>query len=181
MRKLIVASFVSLDGVIEAPTNVIGSYFDDEAVEYSYENLADVEFFLLGRVTYEMFSPRWPLVKGDKYMDRLNGLKKLVASRTLKNVDKTWNAALISGDVAAEIAKIKKQPGGNIIKYGVSELDRTLVANKLVDEYQLWVVPKRVGEGKRAFEDVDPSLLTLDLLGTHRFTNGVVIIKYAPR
>lgn len=85
--------------------------------------MANVEFFLLGRLTYEMFSARWPQIKGDKYIDRINGLKKLVVSRTLKNV--AWNASLIAGDVAAELATIKKQPGANIMKYGISDLDRT--------------------------------------------------------
>ena len=93
MRKLIVASFVSLDGVVEAPMSWIGNYFDDEGKNFAYKKLMDVEFFLLGRVTYEMFSAVWPHVKGDKYIDRINGLKKLVASRTLKEV--TWNASLM--------------------------------------------------------------------------------------
>jgi dihydrofolate reductase len=178
MRKLMVASFVSLDGVVEAPMSWVGSYFDDECKEYAYKRLADVDIFLLGRITYEMFSARWPQVKGDKYLDRINGLKKLVASRTLKQV--TWNASLIADDVAAEIAEVKRQPGANIMKYGISALDRTLVASKLVDEYHLWVIPKCVGHGKRAFQDVDPSLLKLDLAGVHQFTNGVVVLNYVP-
>jgi dihydrofolate reductase len=173
MRKLIVASFVLLDGVVEAPTTWAGSYFDDECKEYASEKLRDVDLFLLGRITYEMFSARWSLVKDDKYIERINGLKKLVASRTLKEVN--WNASLIAGDLATELAEVKRQPGGSIMKYGVSVLDRTLVANKLVDECQLWMLPTRVGEGKRAFQDVDPTLLNLELVDTHRFRNGVVI------
>ncbi len=62
MRKLIVSSFVSLDGVIEAPMTWVGSYFDDECKEYAYNKLMDVDYFLLGRLTYEMFSARWPHV-----------------------------------------------------------------------------------------------------------------------
>ncbi len=93
----------------------------------------------------------------------------------------TWNASLIAGDVAAELANIKKQPGANIMKYGVSDLDRTLLAHKLVDEYHLWIIPKCVGNGKHAFQDVDPALLKLELVGTHRFRNGSVILNYAPR
>jgi hypothetical protein len=82
--------------------------------EYAYEKLADVDTFPLGRVTYEMFSARWPQIKGDKYIDRINELNKFLASKTLKAV--TWNASLIKGDVAAEIAKIKRQSGKNIMK-----------------------------------------------------------------
>jgi dihydrofolate reductase len=179
VRKLLVSSFVSLDGVIEAPMSWVGAHFDAECKEYAYNKLANVEFFLLGRLTYEMFSARWPQIKGDKYIDRINGLKKLVVSRTLKNV--AWNASLIAGDVAAELATIKKQPGANIMKYGISDLDRTLLAHKLVDEYRLWIIPKYVGKGKHAFDDFDPALLKLELLSTHRFRNGVVALNYAPR
>jgi hypothetical protein len=73
MRKLIVASFVSLDGVVEAPMSWIGNYFDDESKDFAYKKLMDVEFFLLGRVTYEMFSAVWPHVKGDRYISRSRG------------------------------------------------------------------------------------------------------------
>ena len=177
-RKLKVGSFVSLDGVIENPIKIAGSCFDEEAKEYSFEALADVEFLLLGRVTYEMFASR-PETKGDKYADRLNGMKKLVASRTLKKT--AWNASLIEGDVAAELARIKQQPGGNIVKYGITSLDRTLLAAGLVDEYQIWVIPKVVGEGKRAFEDVDNDLVRLKLVDTHRFNNGVMVLTYVPQ
>src|SRR4029453_3651138 len=92
-----------------------------------------------------------------------------------------WNASLIAGDAASEIRKIKEQPGANIMKYGVSELDRTLVANHLVAEYNLSIVPTRVGGGKRAFEDVEGSLLNLQCVDTHRFSNGVVVLNYVPR
>jgi dihydrofolate reductase len=174
-----VSSFVSLDGVTEAPMSWIGSYFDGECKEYAYRKLSDVEIFLLGRATYEMFSAAWQPIRGDRYIDRINEMKKLVASRTLKQV--TWNASLIAGDVATELAEIKRMRGGHIMKYGISELDRALLADKLVDEYHLWVIPTRVGQGKRAFEDVDSSLLKLELVDTHRFANSVVILTYVPR
>jgi dihydrofolate reductase len=177
-RQLKVGSFVSLDGVIENPIKIAGSCFDEEVKEYSFEALAYVEFLVLGRVAYEMFASR-PETKGDKYADRLNGMKKLVASRTLKKM--AWNALLIKGDAAAELAKIKQQPGGNIVKYGITNLDRTLLAAGLVDDYQIWVIPKVVGEGKRAFEDVDHELVRLKLIDTHRFKNGVMVLTYVPQ
>ncbi|KUM27412.1 deaminase [Mesorhizobium loti] len=173
MRKLIVGSFISLDGVIEAPMNWASPFFVGDALEHSYAKAGDADYFLLGRVTYELFSSRWPQIKG-KYMDRMNGLKKLVASRTLKEVG--WNASLIEGDVATRIAEIKAQGDDDILKYGVSNLDQTLLANKLVDEYQLSIVPTRVGHGKRAFQDVDPSLVRLELTDTHRFDGGIVTL-----
>jgi dihydrofolate reductase len=179
MRKLIVSSFVSLDGVIESPMTWTSPFFDDESKDYAYQQLADVEFFLLGRVTYDAFSARWPQIRGDKYFDRINGLKKLVASTTLKDV--TWNASVITGDVAATLRALKEQSGGTIMKYGLTQLDRTLLANKLVDEYNLWIVPTVVRQGKRAFEDVGASLPTLDLVDVRRFNSGSAILRYSPR
>ena len=70
---------------------------------------------------------------------------------------------------------------GHIMKYGVTALDRTLLYNGLVDEYSLWVIPTRVGQGKRAFADIEADKLDLELVGTHRFANGVVILTYRPR
>ena len=179
MRKLTVSSFVSLDGVIESPMTWTMPFFDEESKEYAYTQLADVEFLLLGRTTYELFSARWPQIKGDKYFDRVNGLKKLVASTTLKDV--TWNASVIRGEVAATLKALKEQDGGTIMKYGISQLDRTLLSNKLVDEYSLWIVPTVVHQGKRAFEDIGASLPALDLVDVRRFNSGSVILKYSPR
>jgi dihydrofolate reductase len=179
MRKLFVSSFISLDGVVEAPMQWASPFFDEENKAHALERLSTIDFFLLGRVTYELLSASWPLIKNDPYMDRINGLEKLVASRTLKEA--SWNASLINGDVSAAIAKLKSEPGGDIMKYGVTQLDQTLLANRLVDEYHLLIVPTRAGHGKRAFEDVETRLVNLDLVDTHRFKNGVVTLIYIPR
>lgn len=178
MRKLIVSSFVSLDGVIESPMTW-ASHFDEECKQYALRKLDNVDYFLLGRVAYETFSPVWSQVKGNRYMDRINGLKKLVASKTI--TDCSWNATVITGDVATELRRLKQQEGGDIMKYGITQLDQTLLTNRLVDEYHLWIMPLRVGEGKRAFADVDPSLVNLELFATHTFKNGVVTLSYLAR
>jgi dihydrofolate reductase len=179
MRKLIVGSFVSLDGVVEGPMSWASPFFDEEGRTEAFRSLESVEYFLLGRVAYDYFSSRWPQIQGDPYMDRLNGMKKLVATRTLTDV--AWNASILDGDVGARLRAIKAQPGGDILKYGVTNLDRTLLANQLVDEYKLSILPTRVGHGKRAFEDVDSALLNLELVDTRRFRNGVVTLTYVPR
>jgi dihydrofolate reductase len=166
IRKMNVGSFLSLDGVMVNPTKIAGWCIDEEAKGYSFQALADVEFLPLGRVAYEMFASR-PKTKGDKYADCLDGMKKLVASRTLKKM--AWNASLIKGDVAAELAKIRHQLGGNIVKYGITNLDWTTLAVGLVDEFRIWVIPKEVGEGKRVFEDVGHELVRLKPVDTHRF------------
>jgi dihydrofolate reductase len=179
MRKMLVSSFVSLDGVVESPVSWASRFFDDECKEYALRKLDDVEFFLLGRVTYETFASVWPTITGNAYIDRINGLKKLVASTTLDEV--AWNASLLKGDVAKELAKLKREDGGHIMKYGVTALDRTLLDNKLVDEYDLWIMPTRVGQGKRVFADIKADNLDLELLRAHQFANGVVALSYRPR
>jgi len=178
MGKLMVSSFVSLDGVIEAPMTWGGRFFDDECREYALRKLDDVEYFLLGRKAYEALVPGWTTVTGNAYIDRINELKKLVASTTLNEV--RWNASLIKGDLAKELATLKSQVGGHILKYGISQLDKTLLDNGLVDEYDLWIMPTRVGQGKRAFADVDADQLNLELIRAHEFRNGVVVLKYRP-
>jgi len=179
MRKLLVSSFVSLDGVVESPMAWAHRFFGDECSEYAYHKLDDVEFFLLGRKAYETFLPVWPNITGKVYIDRINRLKKLVASTTLGDV--AWNASLLKGDIAEELAALKSQDGGHIIKYGVTALDRTLLDHKLVDEYDLWIMPTRVGQGKRAFADIEADKLDLELVRTHRFANGVMALTYHPR
>jgi dihydrofolate reductase len=179
MRKLVVSSFVSLDGVIESPMIWASRYFDDECKQYALRKLDNVEYFLLGRVAYETFSPVWPQVKGNPYMDRINGLKKFVASKTIREC--SWNATVIAGDVSTELRTIKEQSGGDIMKYGITQLDQTLLASRLIDEYQLWIMPLRVGEGKRAFADVDPALVNLELFATHTFKNGTITLSYRVR
>lgn len=178
MRKLVVGSFVSLDGVVGSPMEWAAPFFDEEAVEHAYSKAGEADYFLLGRRTYEMFAAKWPSL-GGKYMDRMNGLRKLVASRTLTAA--TWNAEIIEGDIAETIGRLKREPGGTILKYGLTQLDRSLLGAGLIDEFQLSIIPTRVGAGKRAFEDIDPALLKLELIDTHRFANGVVILTYMPR
>lgn len=176
MRKLLVSSFVPLDGVVESPMTWASRFFDDECRDYAHRKLADVEFFLLGRKAYEAFARAWTGVSGSAYIDGTNGLKKLVASRTLNEV--RWNASLLKGDVAKALAALKHQNGGNILKYGVTTLDRTLLNQKVVDECYLWIMPACVGQGKRAFADVAADQLNFEPIQTHRFGNGVVTLTY---
>jgi dihydrofolate reductase len=178
MRKLIVGSFVSLDGVVDSPMSWATAFFTEDAIEDAYRKAGEAEYFLLGRKTYEMFAAKWPSL-GGKYMDRMNGLKKLVVSNTLKEV--TWNASLLRGDVVAKIRDLKAEDGGNLLKYGISRLDQALLQAGLVDAYELSIIPTRVGVGKRAFEEVDPALLDFDLTGVRSFRNGVVVLTYQPK
>jgi dihydrofolate reductase len=133
---------------------------------------------LLGRVTYEGFAASWPSRSGDDFSDRFNSVPKYVASRTLAE-PLEWNATLIKGDIAEEVAKLKQQPGQNIVKYGTGELDRTLMQHNLVDEFHLWLHPVAVGSGQRLFDGIDTT--HLKLVETTRFKSGIVVLVYAPK
>ncbi|HKD40345.1 MAG TPA: dihydrofolate reductase family protein, partial [Myxococcaceae bacterium] len=158
MRKLVVSTLVTLDGVVQDPGGFgetaqggwAGPYFTEEAARESYENLMESDYFLCGRVTYNLLSRAWGKIKEGPYLERMNAIPKLVASNTLKE-PLEWNATLIKGDVAREIARLKQESGRNIEMYGSTTLMQTLMQHDLIDEYRIWVHPLIVGSGKRLF------------------------------
>ena len=176
MRRLIESTIVSLDGVIEAPERWAG--FDAEATELAMRELARYDAFVMGRVTYEKFYAPWGHMVGDPYIDRISAMPKYVASRSLTQT--AWNATLLGPDPSGAIARLKDQPGKDLIKYGTSRLDDTLVRDHLIDEFHLWIRPVVAGAGRRLFEDVDTAGLDLRLTGERRLENGSVILTYAP-
>lgn len=186
MRKLVETTFVTLDGVIadttpstapEANPGRWGApFWDNEHAAYAQKLLFASDALLLGRVTYEGFAKAWPPRKGDKFSDQINSMPKYVASRTLQ--DATWNATIIKGDVAGEVARLKDQPGQDILKYGTGELDRTLIENNLVDEFHFWLFPVSLGAGQRLFDGIGGT--RLKLVDTARFNSGIVVLVYTP-
>ena len=175
MRKLIESTLVSLDGVIEAPER--WAIFDDEATELSMQELDNYDAFVMGRVTYERFRDNWG-AGGNPYVDRIGAMPKYVASRSLDEV--TWNATLLGPDIVTAIQDLKAQPGKDLIKYGTSRLDATLLGAGLVDELRVWIMPVVVGSGQRIFQDVEPSSLRLNLTDVRRLRNGSVVLTYIP-
>ena len=176
MRKLIESTLVSLDGVTEAPER--WASFDAEDAALSLEQRSNYDAFVMGRVTYEKFYANWGHVVGDPYIELISATPKYVASRSLTQT--AWNATLLGPDPSGAIAQLKNQPGKDLIKYGTSRLDDTLVRDHLIDEFHLWIRPVVVGAGRRLFEDVDTSGLDLRLTGERRLENGSVILTYAP-
>jgi dihydrofolate reductase len=173
MRKLVESTFMTLDGVISNPQEWSPPFWDDEHSAYAEKLLAPADAMLLGRATYENFAASWPGRPGE-FADTINSMPKHVASRTLSET--TWNASLIEGDAAAGIAALKEQDGGDFIKYGTGELDKTLVAHQLVDEFHFWLFPVVAGKGSRLFDGLD--LTTLKLVDTSRFQSGIVVLVY---
>ena len=175
MRKLIESTLVSLDGVIEAPER--WAIFDEEATQRSMQELDNYDAFVMGRVTYERFRENWG-AGGNPYIDRIGAMPKYVASRSLTEV--TWNATLLGSDVVAAVQQLKAQPGKDLIKYGNSRLDATLLPAGLVDELRLWIMPVVVGSGQRILDDVETSSLKLTLTDVHELRNGSVVLTYVP-
>jgi dihydrofolate reductase len=190
MRKLIVGTFLTLDGVMQAPggpeEDTSGgfehggwsvNYWDDfmgQAMDASTSKPFDL---LLGRKTYEIFAAHWPHVK-DTMADTLNGAKKYVASRTLDSVD--WNnSTLIKGEAGEQVGKIKDESGPEIQVMGSGDLIQTLLNNGLIDEFRLWIFPVLVGNGKRLFADGTVPA-GLKLVDSKTSTTGVVIATYEP-
>lgn len=178
MRKVIVSTMVTMNAVMENPQNWSFDYWNDEIQKYAYDQLFESDALVMGRVTYEGFAEAWSARAGaDEFADRMNNLPKFVASRTLKD-SLTWNAILMKGDVVEEVAKLKQQPGQNILQYGSGELTHTLMQQGLIDEIRLLVYPVAVGTGERIFENIDKT--GMKLLEVKQFSTGAVALHYQP-
>ena len=133
----------------------------------------------MGRVTHEKFYENWGHIAGKPYLDLINAMPKYIASRSL--TETAWNATLLGPDPSSAIARLKDQPGKNLIKYGTSRFDDTLLRNHLIDGFRFWIMPVVAGAGQRLLQDVDTSGLHLKLLHKRRLENGSVILTYEPR
>jgi dihydrofolate reductase len=191
MRKLIVSTFLTLDGVMQAPG---GPGEDDDAgfahggwsVNYWDELMGQVMGeamstpfdLVLGRRTYDIFAAHWPRATEQDGAKPLNDATKYVASRGHPTLE--WsNSVLIEGDAAGGVAALKEEPGPELQVHGSGNLIQTLLRHGLVDEYRLWVFPVVIGSGKRLFSDgTIPS--GLRLVDSKVSTTGVVIGTYEP-
>ena len=191
MRKLVVGTFLTLDGVMQAPGGPnedrdggfrhggwLVPYFDEKLGEIMTEWTTRAGGFLLGRKTYEIFAGSWPnsTDPADEIAMALNTRPKFVASRTLDRVE--WsNSILLKGDVAREVAKLKAQEGGEIQVHGSGDLLQTLLKHDLIDALRIWQFPVVIGTGKRLFgEGTIPR--SFRLVETQLGTTGAVLHVY---
>jgi dihydrofolate reductase len=190
MRKLIVSTFLTLDGVMQAPGGPgedddggfahggwSVNHWDERMGEIMNEAMSVPFDLLLGRRTYEIFSAYWPDAP-EEDAKPLNDATKYVASRSRSALE--WGpSALIQGDAAEGIAKLKEEDGPELQVHGSWNLIQTLLRENLIDEYRLWVFPLVIGSGKRLFADgTIPSALRL--VDSKVSTTGVVIGTYEP-
>jgi len=191
--RLTLHTFLTLDGVMQAP----GGPDEDRDGGFAHGGWSfpygDADFgtamtgwfehasaFLLGRKTYEIFSAYWPQVTdpGDPIAAKLNALPKYVASATLTSAD--WrNSSILAGDVVAEAAKLKEQPGDELQVHGSGGLAHTLIDHDLIDEYRLLFFPVHLGSGKKLFRE-GAQAAALRLTGATTTGAGVVIATYQP-
>ena len=192
MRKLIVSTFVSLDGIMQAPGGpeedpaggfMLGGWmfaYADDSMDISSSGFDGKDRELvLGRRTYQIFEAYWPYQADDDPVAKtLNAAKKHVASRSLKTLE--WNnSTLLDGDVVTAVAGLKTRPGLDLQVIGSGNLVRSLQAAALIDEYNLWSIPVVLGRGKRLFgEDAKPSALRLVRSGISN--TGIVMSTYVP-
>ena len=179
MRKILNSTFVSLDGVIENMEAWHFDYIDDESHRITDEQIDAAEILLMGRRTYEVYAGAWPTREGS-YPDRINAIRKYVASTTLDKAD--WNnTTIISDDLVGRVRALKEEDGGDILMHGFGPVARTLLAAGLLDELFLWVHPKFAGVGT-----VDQMLFSegtdarMELLEARPLASGVVTLSYRP-
>jgi dihydrofolate reductase len=190
MRKLIVTTFMTLDGVMQAPGGPdedrdggfehggwsVG-YWDEMMGRVTEEIHLEPDAVLFGRKSYEILAGYWPNVgDDDRLAAKLNSVHKYVASRSLEKLE--WqNSTLLEGDVAEAIARLKSEDGGPLLVIGSSDLIQTLLRHDLVDTFKVWTFPVVVGEGKRLFGGgTIPAGLELTDIKTS--TTGVTIATY---
>lgn len=180
MRKIVAGLLISLDGVVESPSEWgFSQYFNDEMKEGIAAGTAQADAVLLGRRTYLEFAKLWPNQGSDVLMaDFLNNSPKYVVSTTLDTLE--WaNSSLVIGDLAEELGQLKRQPGKNILIPGSPTLVRSLLRDGLLDELSLNVCPVVVGSGMRLFDEIT-NQVRLKLVDSRTLSTGVVGVTYQP-
>ncbi len=192
MRRLIASTFVSVDGIMQAPgapeEDPTGGFshggwitnYIDESVDLSVSGFDGTgRELVLGRRTYEIFEAYWPYQPDENPIAvTLNAARKYVASRTLTTLH--WNnSTLLEGDVVAAVGALKASPGPDLQIIGSGNLIQTLQAASLIDEYNVWAFPIVLGRGKRLFEETTTPF-ALRLVGSQLSSTGVVMSTYVP-
>lgn len=194
MRKVIVAEWMTLDGVVQAPSYadedadggfVHGGwhtpYFDQVSQPWVIENVARAGAYLFGRRTYEIFAAHWPTAAEEERVlaEPLNTRPKFVASTTLSEPLAWQNTTLLRGDIAEAVSALKREDGGDLHVIGSPGLVQSLIEHDLVDEFRLMIDPIVLGGGKRLFRDGPRRALHLvDLEVT---TTGAILATYTRR
>jgi dihydrofolate reductase len=179
--RLIISNAVSVNGAFEAPVPEPDGWLvlDPDSQSASLEMWQAADAMLIGRKTYEGLAAVWPQLAAvpgfEAYADRMNGMPKYVASRTLSG-PLAWNATLLEGDLADSVTALKDRHSGDLVVTGCGELARELIAQGLADELWFWVSPYLWATGPRILDDIGP--VRLHLAGATTFSSGVLRLCY---
>jgi dihydrofolate reductase len=189
MRKLIVAEFITLDGVIQAPGGAqedteggfshggwTWPFWHDDIGKRFFQTMSQADALLLGRKTWQIHGGAFEPMQGDPFADSMNAIRKYVVSTTLQSADAWRNSTLIGKDVAEAVRKLKGEEGKDILTDGSSDLVHELARQDLIDEYALHVYPIVLGSGKRLFPE--GKRLDLKLVESSSLPTGVVFLRY---
>lgn len=178
MGKLIATTQMTLDSVIDQQDGWFRPALESEL--YGIDQLRAADALILGRKTYEGLSAYWPTADSDPagFKDLVNNIPKYVVSRTLQE-PLTWNSSLVRGDLAEQVAKIKREHSGNILSYGFGELAHSLAGLGLLDEVRFWFHPILWGDGLRPLLSGKPAV-RFRLISATAFSSGVVLAAYEP-
>lgn len=183
MRKVIMFNMITLDGFFEGPNGEIDWHkVDEEFNEFSIQQTGSAGGLIFGRKTYQLMESYWPTPEAaaddPQVTEIMNSIPKFVFSRTLEGVE--WkNTRLLKGDAAAEVEKLKGEPGGDLFIFGSADLSVTLFQHALIDEIRVIVNPVVIGSGRSLFEEL-AGKLELELLKTRAFRSGNVLLCYRP-
>lgn len=191
MRKLIIAEFITLDGVIQAPGGeqedteggfAYGGwtrpYWHNDIGAHFFEAFSQADALLLGRKTWQIHGGAFEPMKNEPFADAMNGIRKYVVSTTLQSASAWRNSTLISDNVVEQVRRLKQEGGKDILMDGSSVLAHTLIEKDLVDEYALHVYPLVLGSGKRLFPE--GNRINLMLISSEAMPTGVVYQRYQP-
>ena len=192
MRALMVVNFISIDGVMQGPLfpdddreggfdkgGWVSPFIDDTVARFMSDATTQARGMLLGRKTYDTFAAIWPEADdSEPAVATMNRIPKYVVSRTMQSG--TWHPTTVLGsDLTSQVTSLKTLSGGPIVVFGSGELLQELMANDLVDEFRLLVMPIVLGQGKRMFSDGSMPA-HLDLIACSTSSTGVIMASYRP-
>ncbi|HKW69430.1 MAG TPA: dihydrofolate reductase family protein [Candidatus Dormibacteraeota bacterium] len=177
--RLVATEYLSLDGMFNEPGGWSNPWFNEEAEQFKWDELQASDAQLLGRKTYQGFAAAWPTMEATgEFGVKMNTMPKYVVTSTLDHLD--WSGSiLVRGDVTAEVRKLKKQPGRDLLLAGSGQLFNALMRENLIDVYRFMVHPVVLGKGTRLFAEGDDQK-ALVLTETRRFRSGIVILEFEP-
>lgn len=180
MRNVVLHMSMTLDGYVASDRQHPGMLpEDDELVAWKLERITQAGAHLMGRTTYTEMAGFWPTSTGP-YAAPMNDVDKIVFSRSLRDNEARWPTTRVArGELAAEIAAIKNEPGPDVIAWGGASFAAALAAQNLIDEYRLAIQPVATGSGHALFAEL-PNAVHLNLLEARPFASGVVVHIYRP-